>query len=221
MPSRNMAGSLGLNGDWDLGEDGWKDGVDENWLRLSVLVQPRAISLVSATPGTPTEGDVYLFDDTHPTEAGKIAVYDEAEWVYITPATGWLCYDAGASTMRRFNGTTWAAWPESAGAVYAPVEAKTGTTYTVLAADVGKYLRFTNTSAKTVTVAPNSTEALPSNGEWHIRNVGATDLTLTPGSGVTINVPSGGSLVVPTGGTVTLKRAAADVFDLIGQTVLA
>lgn len=101
----------------------------------------------------------------------------------------------------------------------APVLPVTGTTYDVLAADVGSYLRFTDAGAKTVTVQDDATEALPDNGEWHIRNAGAGDLTLVEDAGVTINPPAGGTLVLEEGMTITLKRVAADEFDLIGQTV--
>lgn len=107
MPERTLAGSLGLTGDWDLGQDGWKDQNDLNLLKLSVTVQGRALELVSATPGAPTEGDVYLFDDTHPTQPGKIGVYDEATWKYITPSEGWRMWDVDSDFMREFNGTTW------------------------------------------------------------------------------------------------------------------
>lgn len=107
MAGRTLAGALGLTGDWDLGENNWKDANDLNLLKLSVTVQGRALELVSATPGAPTEGDVYLFDDTHPTQAGKIAVYDEASWKYITPSEGWRMWDVDADFLREFNGTTW------------------------------------------------------------------------------------------------------------------
>lgn len=99
------------------------------------------------------------------------------------------------------------------------VQAETGTAYNLLNADKGKYLRFTNASAKAVTVQEDATEPLDANGEWHIRNVGAADLTLVEDGGVVITPPSGGTLVVPQYGTVTLKRTAADAFDLMGQTV--
>lgn len=98
------------------------------------------------------------------------------------------------------------------------VEVISGTTYTVIADDDGAYLRFTNGSAKSVTVDPESTTPLPDNGEWYFRNHGANDLTFIEGSGVMINPPVDGSLVVPSGGTVVLKRVAADVFDLAGST---
>lgn len=88
-------------------------------------------------------------------------------------------------------------------------------------ANAGKYQRWTNAGAKTLTIQPESTTAQPENGEWHVRNQGAADLTIAAGSGVVINAPNSGTLVVPIGGTVTIKRAAEDQFDLMGQTVAA
>lgn len=107
MAGRTLAGTLGLTGDWDLGENNWKDANDVNLLKLSVTVQGRALELVSAIPGAPTEGDVYLFDDTHPTQPGDIGVYDEATWKYITPQEGWRMWDVDSDFLREFDGTTW------------------------------------------------------------------------------------------------------------------
>ena len=107
MAGRTLAGSIGLTGDWDLGENNWKDANDLNLLKLSVLTQGRALELVSATPGAPAEGDIYLFSDTHPTQAGKIAIYDEAAWLYLTPGEGWRMWDVDSDFMREFDGTTW------------------------------------------------------------------------------------------------------------------
>ena len=61
----------------------------------------------------------------------------------------------------------------------------------------------------------------PANTEVHIRRAGAGNLTLTPGSGVTLNAPAGGTLVLADRMSVTLKRAAENVWDVIGQTVPA
>lgn len=95
------------------------------------------------------------------------------------------------------------------------------TTYNVAATDVCIYRRMTNNSAKTINVRPNSTEALPDDGEWHFRNVGTADLTIVEGEGVTVIPPADGSLVIPQAGTVTLKRVGVDQFELFGQTVEA
>lgn len=108
--------------------------------------------------------------------------------------------------------------PGNAGSTHAVVATVTGTAYDLLADDNSKYIRFTNAAAKTVTVRPDATEALPANGEWHIRNVGAADLTIAEGSGVTVNEPAGGTLIIPQGGTATLKRVAVNEFDLMGVT---
>jgi hypothetical protein len=93
--------------------------------------------------------------------------------------------------------------------------------YTVLSAHDTRYIRLTGAGAKNIVVELNSTEALPDNGEWHFRNVGAGDATFVPAGGVTINPPAGGSLVIPQDGTATLKRVAVDEFDLMGLTVAA
>lgn len=109
----------------------------------------------------------------------------------------------------------------SSGSSY-PVVVDTALTSTyIYAADVGTYTRFTANDAKDITVRPNATEALPDNGEWHLRNVGTGSLTIIAGSGVTINAPAGGTLEIPQSGTVTVKRAAVNVFDVIGTTVPA
>lgn len=90
--------------------------------------------------------------------------------------------------------------------------------YTVLATDASKYIRLTAAGAKTITIQTNATQALPDNADWHFRNAGAGDATISPAGGVTVNLPINGSLVIPQGGTITLKRIASNTFDLIGIT---
>lgn len=125
MAGRTLAGTLGLTGDWDLGEDSWKDTNDLNLLKLSVLAQGVALELVSATPGSPTEGDVVLCDDTHPTNPGAAAIYDEAAWVYVEPSIGWRVFDLDAGYLREFNGTTWVEVTSGGGDVEeAPIDGK-------------------------------------------------------------------------------------------------
>lgn len=93
--------------------------------------------------------------------------------------------------------------------------------YAVVAADASKYIRLTAGVAKAITIDVEGGTPLPTNAEWHIRNVGLGVATITPANGVLVNVPSGGTLGVPPGGTVTLKRVGANEFDLLGQTVAA
>ena len=106
-------------------------------------------------------------------------------------------------------------------ATFASVVTDTTTARTAELADAGSYLRFTNGSASTYTVAPQSSVTWPADAEVHIRRAAAGNLTITPGSGVTLNAPSGGTLVMTNAMSVTLKRVAEDVWDVIGQTVAA
>ena len=100
--------NLALEGFFDLGEDGWDDEMSLNLLKLSVLVQGTALGKVSADPVGPADGDVYILDETHPTQANKIAIRDDGDWVYVTPREGWLVFNQAADYYEKFDGAAWA-----------------------------------------------------------------------------------------------------------------
>jgi hypothetical protein len=101
--------------------------------------------------------------------------------------------------------------------VPAGITTESGTSRAMANADAGRYIRFTSGSAKTATFGTGVNVV---GQEFHIRNVGANNLTLTPSS-TTLNAPAGGTLVVPPGGTVTVKQVASTEFDVFGQTTAA
>lgn len=177
---------------------------DNLWESFTAGVDALAdLTDVDVTTAPPSDGDVLTWNN-----AGS-------EWIPEPPVTGLTDAPSDGEIYGRKDG----AWEVVAPtAVFSAVQTEAAD-YTIDPADVGNYIRLTDAGAKTVTVAPNSTTALPANGEWHFRNVGAGDATFDEGSGVTIHAPNGGTLVVPAGGTVTLKRVATDEFDLMGQTV--
>ncbi|MDR7062007.1 MULTISPECIES: DUF2793 domain-containing protein [unclassified Sphingopyxis] len=213
--------NLGLTAFFALGEDGWDDEMSLNMLRLSVLAQGRALDKVAAEPGGAGNGDVYILNETHATHANQIAIRDDGAWVYVTPLSGWLLYNEAGEYYEKFSGASWNELVTGGSGGGNSVVQTEVADYTVAPGDDNHFVRLTAAAAKTISIDLNATTALPANGEWHFRNVGAGDATFDPDVGVTVNVPAGGTLVVPQGGTVTLKRAAADVFDLIGQTVPA
>lgn len=114
MPSRTLP-NLALEAFFLLGEDGWDDEVNLNFLKLSVLTQAGAISKVAATPGSPAAGDVHIFSETHPTQPNMVAVFDGGVWKYFTPLEGWLIYNRGTNTFELFDGAVWT--PFSGGSV--------------------------------------------------------------------------------------------------------
>lgn len=107
MPARTLP-NLGLKAFYDLGEDGWKDDMDLNLLRLSVLTQGSVNSKVATEPGSPTNGDIHILDETNGTNPNKVIVRDNGAWVYITPVEGWLMFNRAADYYEKFDGTAWA-----------------------------------------------------------------------------------------------------------------
>lgn len=107
MPSRTFAGSLGLAGDWALHESGWKVGMDDNLLQLSVAVQGRVLSQVAVEPGAPVEGDVHLLGPAHMTHPNAVAAYDEGAWHYYAPLEGWRFYNVALGSFVLFDGALW------------------------------------------------------------------------------------------------------------------
>lgn len=106
--SRVLPG-LGITGGWAAGENGWADGVNANWLAISVYTQARALNIVDTLPTSPTQGDVYLLSEAATAKAGSVAAYDNSAWSYFTPQTGFEFYVASKSAVYRYNGTTWTA----------------------------------------------------------------------------------------------------------------
>ncbi|HLP67179.1 MAG TPA: DUF2793 domain-containing protein [Rhizobium sp.] len=140
--------NLGLKGFWALGEDGWNGDHDLNLLKLSVLVQAGAISKVSATPGSPTDGDVHIFDETHPTQANKIAIRDNGAWVYVTPLEGWLVYNRAANYYEKFDGTAWAELATGGGGGSATLAGLTDVDVTTTPPTEGQALVWNNADSK-------------------------------------------------------------------------
>lgn len=101
--------------------------------------------------------------------------------------------------------------------VPAAIVTESGTSRAMANGDAGKYIRFLNTAAKTATFGTGLNIV---GQEFHGRNVGANNLTLTP-SGTTLNAPAGGTLIIPPGGTFTVKQVGATEHDVFGTTTAA
>lgn len=203
----------------------WEEGItqprfaaNDNALRVEAM-ERGALTFATSAPGSPADGNVHIVSTAWGGfSIGDIVLYRGGQWYGFAPVMGLRKYMDADSKLYVYDG----GWSEVAGggggAAFAPVITEVGTAHNITASEAGSYIRFTSASAKTCTFRPQSTHALPANGEWHIRNVGANNLTLTPGAGVTLSAPSGGTLVVPPGGTVTVKRVALDAFDVMGVT---
>lgn len=91
------------------------------------------------------------------------------------------------------------------------LNAQTGTAYTLAASDTGKLVTLTNAAAITVTVEPEATVAFTAGAAVGLAQLGAGQVTLAAGSGVTIN---GGS-------AFNAQYSAAQLYYLDSDTWLA
>lgn len=96
------------------------------------------------------------------------------------------------------------------------INAQVGTAYTLVLSDAGKWVTMTNAAASTLTVPPNSSVAFPVGTLIDGSQLGAGQVTLTPGAGVTIN-GTPGLKVAAQYGTFALLKTATDTWLAMGR----
>ena len=108
--------NLGLNFDYDAGDDGWKAGVDNNFVLLDAFALGTVIDQRTAQPGAPGSGDAYITGAAATgaawsTHNNELAVWNAATslWVFAVPTEGWTVYDRLLGVDRRWDGTRWLA----------------------------------------------------------------------------------------------------------------
>lgn len=97
------------------------------------------------------------------------------------------------------------------------INAQTGTTYTLVLADASKAVECSNASAITLTVPPNASVAFPVGTVIEVLQVGAGQVTLAPGSGVTLN-NANGLKTSKQWSAVTLRKRDTNVWLVAGDT---
>lgn len=228
---------------WESGTNQNSVPANDNSLRNQILGGLIISDSTTAQPGSPADGDAYVipaaatgtqwatFDEF------DLAIFDSGTWYAFAPVEGIRVNIAG--TLRAWDGAAYTAisglpdapsdgtsyvrkdgaWvaETSGGGGTPPIVTESTTALTADASNDGNYTRFTNASAKAYTF--DDAETYTAGDEYHGRNVGAGDLTITEAGGMTINPPAGGTLVIPQGGTFTVKIVDADEADLFGVTV--
>lgn len=106
--------NAGLNYDYDAGTDGWKAGIDNNWVITDAFVLATVIEERNAQPGSPALSDAYIIG-TAPTggawsgNARSLAVWNASAgaWAIISPVEGWQVYDRNLRKFRVYDGVEW------------------------------------------------------------------------------------------------------------------
>lgn len=96
------------------------------------------------------------------------------------------------------------------------LNAQTGTTYTFVLTDNGKYVRGTNAAAQTYTIPLNASVAYPVGAQIHLRQAGAGQITVAATAGVTINT-SETLLLRKQHSTATIMKVGTDEWDITGD----
>lgn len=80
--------------------------------RLDGLVQLVIQTETDTPPGSPSEGRCYAVGPSPAGawtgKAGKVALYEDGAWTYLTPASGWIAWFADLSRQRIWTGSAWA-----------------------------------------------------------------------------------------------------------------
>jgi hypothetical protein len=94
------------------------------------------------------------------------------------------------------------------------VNAQTGTSYTLVLTDSGKQVTMSNASASTLTVPPNASVAFAVGVRVQVIQLGAGAVTLTAGSGVTVN-ETGNNLVLGQYQSAILVKQATNTWIVL------
>ena len=131
-------------------------------------------------------------------------------------AEGMYAFTSDTNTLWFYTGSAW----ESAGATTQSLtlNAQTGTTYTLALSDSGKFVTQSNASAITTTIPPNTDVAFPIGTQVNLLQLGAGQVTVAAGAGVTIR--SEGTKLKLKGqyATATCVKIDTDEWVLIGNT---
>lgn len=160
-----------------------------------------------------------LLHDAHnlilPGGANIVTAVDDVGIFQSLGAGRWRCQIYFRSNMVPLTGST----------LYAPLPSTrtiTGTSDTLVLADANLGVRTTNGSAVAVTVPPNASVAFPVGTVIPIAQDGVGAVTVTAGSGVTVNVKSTKTLVLDGQYSIAaLVKTATNTWRLTGELVAA
>lgn len=98
-----------------------------------------------------------------------------------------------------------------------PINAQTGTSYTLALSDAGLTVTLSNASPVALTVPENSSVAFPVGSVIYGRQTGAGQVTIAGAGGVTVNAGGGGLKTLRQWSVFTLEKTATDTWLAYGE----
>ncbi len=159
--------NIGVNFEFTLGTNDWKNGFDSSMVILDSQVQAYVIDQRTAEPGGPAVGDTYLLGPGTPTGtnwgsdslavADSIAVFtnvpgqtDASPWFYIAPRNGFQIFDRTLFRPWLFLSGQWI----PGGHLRRQEKLETGAAYTAELEDAGRLLTLDNAATPTELAIP-------------------------------------------------------------------
>lgn len=104
---------FGINFGWDLGADGWKEGMDFNLQLIACMLNPLVKSASTTTPPSAAlQFDKYIVPTGATGEwsskVGRLALRFNGKWNYVAPVKGMRWMRDDTSTWIEYSGTAWA-----------------------------------------------------------------------------------------------------------------
>jgi hypothetical protein len=97
------------------------------------------------------------------------------------------------------------------------LNAQTGTSYTTVLGDDGKLITLDNAAAITLTIPPNGTVAYGIGTQLNLMQLGAGQVTITPGAGVTIRSAGSKLKSKEQYAVATCVKIASDTWVAVGN----
>lgn len=240
MPTTTQP-NIGLHAGWTANEGNWGDKMNANLRAIDTLMQASVISAnLTAPPGGVSEGATFIIGPAAGGDwsglSGQIARWSVTgmaapAWEYFTPKIGWIVWNLATGLPLRFTQTGWVIGSTDIAGVdglEAALDAKANREVAVLNSSsvaltleilhLNKCLRMGAASAISVTVPPSTDVAFPLGAVVPVRQVGAGQVTILPGVGVTLLVPTGAlAKSRVNGSTMMLHKVGTDTWDIGGD----
>lgn len=146
---------------------------------------------------------------------------ESAAWTFANDTTFQMSIQLSSNSANHYYQSEYYVFSEPNGSFDDAqiLNAQTGTTYTLILSDAGRLVTLSNASAITLTVPPNSSAAFPAGTHIDLCQLGAGQVTVSPGSGVTINSRNGTKLAGQYA-VGTLIKTGTDTWLLAGDVIV-
>lgn len=203
---------------WQAGTNQNSLPANDNSLRTEV-VERAASGVANSAPATPAEGEIQIVGTPWGGfSTDEVVIFKSGTWLAFAPFDGWIKRNNESGEVLAYvEGDGWNVFASGGGGGGGLTWNQQTASYTLDLTDANNGVAMNVATANTLTVPPNSSQAIPVGASILIEQEGAGLTTVAAGAGVTIR-KRGGSLAL--GGQyalATLVKRGTDEWILSGD----